>query len=324
MIKIIQKEQNICEIRWNDVSHDEWYDLFHSIKRANLLQSSEYVLAMAKLNNQRVKFGIIYINDRKAGLISVLEAGIFKNLVHGVIIDRAPLWFENYGSSEDFELFLSALSSEFPKRFARKIRFIPEMDKIDVNVKLLEKYGFKCLSYTSYQTIWLDLRHDLEVLRKNLNAKWRNQLNKAEKSGLDIVFSDKGENYSWLMQHYTIDKSLRNYDGASIKTINALASKFLRGKNMLIGSALLEGEVIAGILIFIHGSSATYQIGYSSDLGRKKCAHNLLLWRAVCALKERNINDFDLGGINDESAKSVKVFKSGLGGKIYESLGVYC
>ncbi len=319
----LEKSYNICEIKFNDINEDEWNKLFKSINRSNLLQSLEYARAMARMNNQNICLGVININGVNAGLVIVLEAGILKNSIHGVIIDRAPLWLDGYGSLNDFELFLSVLSKKFPKRLGRRVRFIPEIESSSQAKKLLDKYGYKRISKYDYQTIWLALRPDLEILRKNLNPKWRNKLNKSEKYGLDIIFSNDSENYLWLMQHYAVDKNIRKYDGPSVKAINALANEFSRGKNMLIGSALLEGEVIAAILIFNHGLSATYQIGYNSEIGRKKCAHHLLLWRAIDALKERNIRDFDLGGVNEGSAKGVKIFKSGIGGQVVETLGMY-
>ncbi len=317
------KKHDKCEIKWNTLSLCEWESAFRAIKKSNLLQSYDYTCVMARLNNQRVRRGLIVINGEAVGLVQILEAGIFKNAVHGVILDRGPLWFDEYGGMSDFELFLRAFSEEFPKRFGRRMRFIPEMKNTNKAQSLLEKHGYKPTSKHSYQTIYLDLRPDLEVLRSKLNKKWRNMLVKAEKQGLNIVFSDKGEHFSWLLQHYAADKALRKYDGAKPKVIMELAKEFSRGENMLIGTALLDDKPIAAILIFNHGISATYQIGYTSDIGRNKNAHHLLLWNAVVELKERNINDFDLGGINGDSAKGVKLFKEGLGGTIYETLGLY-
>ncbi len=323
MLEKQAKMHDTCEIKWNVLLVHEWETAFRTIKRSNLLQSYDYGCVMARLDNQLVRRGLIIINGKPAGLLQILEAGIFKNALHGIIIDRAPLWFDGYGSINDFELFLKELGKEFPKRFGRRIRFIPEMENTRKAQELMKKYGYKITSNYGYQTIFLDLRPDLEILRANLNKKWRNMLVKAEKQGINIIFSDKGENFAWLMQHYAADKIIKKYYGASPKVITELAKEFLRGKNIIIGTALLDDTPIAAILLFNHGSSSTYQIGYISDIGRKYNAHNLLLWRALAELKERNINDFDLGGINDESAKGVKIFKRGLGGKVYETLGLY-
>ncbi len=323
MVEKAVKNQNICEIEWNTISALEWDARFYRIRRSNLLQSLDYAHTMARINHQKARRGVIKINGVEAGLVQILEAGIFKNAVHGVLLDRGPLWLEGYDSVDDFELFLSVFSKKFPKRIGRRIRFLPEMENNDVTKDILQKYGYKCASKHGYRTIWVDITKDFDVLRNELKKKWRNALHKSEKQGLDVVWSDKGAHFSWLIQKYTEDKALRKYDGPAPKSIAALAYQFSRGQNMLIGAALLEGEPIAAILIFNHGASATYQIGYTSEVGRKKCAHHLLLWTAMAQLKERNINDFDLGGVNDESAKGVKTFKEGLGGQLYETLGLY-
>lgn len=323
MVEKELKNQNICEIGWDVLPVSGWNARFCNIRRSNLLQSLGYAHTMAHINHQKARRGVIKINGVEAGLVQVLEAGLFKNAVHGVLLDRGPLWFDDYGSVDDFELFVSAFSKKFPKRLGRRIRFLPEMENNDAAKGVLHKYGYKCASKHGYQTVWVDISKNPEVLRKKLNPKWRNKLNKSEKHSLNVVWGDKGEHFSWLIQKYTEDKTLRKYDGPTPKSIAALAYQFSRGQNMLIGAALLEGEPIAAILIFNHGASATYQIGYTSEVGREKCAHHLLLWTAMEQLKERNINDFDLGGVNDESAKGVKTFKEGLGGQLYETLGLY-
>ena len=312
-----------CEIEWNHLTVEAWESRFKTIKRSNLLQSFAYGRAMAILNHQSLRQGVIKINGQEAGLVQVLEAGILWDAVQGVLLDRGPLWFKGFGGILDFEAFLKAFSKEYPKRFGRRIRFIPEVKQSTAAVQVMKDYGYRVASQRGYQTIWLDLSRDLEVLRQNLKSKWRNVLKKAEKQNLEVIWSDKGEHFAWLINHYAADKAVRGYDGPSPKTISILAKEFSRGQNMLIGTALLDGEPIAAILLFNHGSSATYQIGFTSDIGREKCAHHLLLWRAIIELKERDINDFDLGGINEETAKGVKLFKEGLGGKIYETLGLY-
>ncbi len=323
MVEKQAKTHGACEIKWNALSLCEWEAAYRTIKRSNLLQSYGYGDVMAGINNQRVRRGLIIINGKAAGLVQILEAGIFRNAIHGIILDRAPLWFDGFGSFNDFEMFLQVFTKEFPKRFGRRIRFIPEIENTHAAKALLSKYGYKPIRNSSYQTIHLDLTPDLEILRKNLNKKWRNMLVKSEKQGLDIVFSDEGAHFAWLLNHYAADKAIRRYDGASPKVITELAKQLSRDKNMLIGTALLDNKPIASILLFNHGSSATYQIGYISDIGRNKNAHNLLLWRALAELKKLNISNFDLGGINEENANGVKKFKQGMGGQISETLGLY-
>ncbi|MBI1301441.1 MAG: peptidoglycan bridge formation glycyltransferase FemA/FemB family protein [Alphaproteobacteria bacterium] len=320
--KILKNAVLACDIVWVDANQEDWERDFARVRRSNLLQSRDYASVMTRMNQQAVRQAYIFINGKKAGIFQVLEAGIFKKMIHGVILDRGPLWFEGFGSVAHFTAFLDSFTGEFPQRFGRKIRFLPEMEKSESVKSILQKAGFRQRQEATYKTIWLDLTRDERVLRDGLHKKWRNMLNKSEKVEMQIVLSDKGEYFDWAIHNYTMDKAMRGYDGPSAKTVALLAQQFSRGKNMIIATAMLEGVPIASIVVLIHGSSATYQIGYTSDKGREACAHHLLLWRMVLELKERHIYDFDLGGINEDT-KGIKRFKTGFGGEVFEIPGIY-
>lgn len=309
-----QKTEKICSITWNPLSVEH----FEQLERPNLLQAPAYAMAMAKQNRQKIRHGVIKINGMDAGFVQILEAGILKNAIHAVILDRGPVWCEGFGDAEDFAAFLQEFSKQFPKRFGRRMRMIPEAST--QSAALLKDYGFKPMGQ-NYKTIWLGLKPPLETLQKNLKKNWRAELKKSE--NLQTHWSSEGKNFSWVMQNYERDKTAKGYDGVSLKTMVYLAGEFSRGKNMLIGTALFDEKPIAAIVILIHGKSATYQIGYTSEQGRKTSAHHLLLWQAVEQLKERGIHDFDLGGINEDTAKGVKRFKMGMGGQIVETLGLH-
>lgn len=322
MIKKPLKTAQQCEIFWNTPSCMFWEEDFSRISRSNLLQYSQYGNAAARLNYQKIHRGTIMLGGREAGLLQVLEAGILRGAIQGVILDRGPLWFDGFGTDADFTAFLQAFRAQYPKRFGRKIRFIPEMPPSPAVKQTLLQCGFQA-SGEDYQTAWLDLRQSKDMLRAQLAKNWRGSLSRAQKSNLEIVISDQGAHYDWLLRHYALDKQARGYNGVSVKLLNALAREFLVGKNMLTASALLEGVPIAAIVVFIHGSSATYQVGYTSETGREKCAHHLLLWEICTALQERAVYDFDLGGVNEGQANGLHAFKKAMGAQIVTTCGLY-
>jgi lipid II:glycine glycyltransferase (peptidoglycan interpeptide bridge formation enzyme) len=323
MTEIYSKTRKSCKIQWGGFSRQVWDSHYTRIPRANLLQSRDYGDVMAKINQQRAVRGVIAIDGMDAGLVQILEAGVLKNAVHGVILDRGPLWFDGFGRPEDMAAFLTAFRQDYPKRFGRRVRFIPEIEHTGFNVRMIEDFGFRQKHSNGYQTIWMDLRPDMDVLRRRLQKRWQRALDKAEKAGLQIDWDVTGMSLPWLMRHYVEDRVERQYRGASSKTVLALAEQFMRGQNMMVGSAMLDNVPIAAILVFIHGSAATYQIGYTSDKGRECCAHHLLLWASLRILKEKGVNDFDLGGVNDGDAQGVKAFKQGLGGEVVETAGLF-
>ena len=65
------------------------------------------------------------------------------------------------------------------------------------------------------------------------------------------------------------------------------------------------------MLLFRHGNTATYLLGWNSPEGRRRRAHNLLLWRAVLELRERQVGWLDFGGVNP-AAPGVARFKLGM------------
>lgn len=280
-------------------------------------------MAMAELRYQRPRWGIIELDGQEAGIFQVLETGFCANMLHTVILDRGPLWFENFGKIEHFQLFMECFRKHYPRRPGRAVRVIPEMNaspEIDV---IMKHFKFRKKS-APYQTLDIDLTLSPDNLRANLRKNWRTSLNKAEKAGLSVDWDTKGLHLDWLLKFYAFDQKTKGYKGPSVELIRALADHFVPHGQMMIGRAKNQAHhVIAAILLFSHGRGSTYQIGWNSQEGRNLGAHNLLLWQALLCLKDRGVTHFDLGGVNDTEAQNVKSFKQGMGGRLVTLAGLY-
>ncbi len=312
-----------CIIKWNRLSLSEWEEYFNKISRSTLLQSYDYARSICPLNRQKARWALVEIDGAPAGLAQILEARLFGTLFHALVLDRGPLWFDGFGSNEHFEAFVCAFKKEFPQRWGRKCRFIPEIPDSSICHDFLLKQGFKRQTGAGYKTLWIDLRMDLETLRAQCVKSWRGALKKAERSNLTVKWDDRCAFFSWFLKEYERDRAKKGYDGPSKILLNAMAQNFAPQKNFLIACALTDGKPIAAILVVCHGLSATYQVGWTLDEGRKVAAHHLLLFEALETLKRRGITDFDLGGVNDEEAAGVKKFKEGLGGTAVTLPGLY-
>ncbi len=282
-----------------------------------MLQCYAYALALCPINQHSARWGLIKINGAEAGLVQIMEVALFNKAFHAVMLDRGPLWFTGFGARDDWQAFFHTFNREFKPRLGRKRRILPETT--------LEILPFaRKQPYPAYQTIWIDLRQSSEELRAALRKNWRSALKKAEGFALQLESDAPLKHLPWLLKRYEQDKQSRKYHGAATKTLIALAQHFAPLDDMLLLRARKDGRDIAAVLIFIHGKAATYQIGWTSpDLGRKCNAHHFLLWQAMDMLKARGVEDLDLGGVNDLSAKGVKSFKEGLGGELVELCGQY-
>lgn len=303
------------KITFPDLTPQDWVARLSKISRSTLLQSYAYAQAIRVSQNLNTRWAVLLIDGEEAGIAQIHEASILGKLFHVVTLDRGPLWFKGYGKPKDWEDFSKSLNKLYPKRFGRSRRFIPETDNTH-----LELTDFIKKDLPHYQTIWLDLTAPLEGIRKNLKQKWRNALNKAEKQNITVEIDEYGQFISWMIKRYIDDRIEKKYPGPSPKFLATLLSFCAKEETLLIFKASIKGEEIAGITVLMHGTSATYQIGWANDEGRKNNAMNLLLWQAITTLKSKGITEFDLGGINDQAPGLVK-FKEGLNGKKISYIG---
>lgn len=309
-------------IDWNTLSTEAWEELFSRIPRSNILQSYTYARAYCPLEKQRARWGLISIDGKEAGLVQIFEAGIVWNLFHAVILDRGPLWFEGFGHAMHSKWFFEVFHKQFPPRFGRKRRMLPEIEDGPAAQKLLEQTGL-VRAGKGYETIWLDLTPDLETLRANLKPNWRNKLNKGEKSELEISEAADVNTLSWVTGIYAGDKTAREYGGPSPAFLRAYLPLLAQGGDLLVFRAMKNENPVAFTVFACHGRSGTYFIGWSSDEGRDTAAHQRLLWEGVKMLQQKGIKELDLGGINDDGAEGIKIFKEGLGGRSVRFVGLY-
>lgn len=305
----------ILTIEWNRPEGSDWDFLASKTRRATLLQCPDYVACVAGLAQRP---GLIFIDGAAAGLCLLQETGALRNFLHVTVLDRGPLWFEGFGTQAHIDAFFTEINRQFPRRPGRKRRFMPEAQA--VHVQALRKRN----QIQGYETLWLDLRQDDESLRANMRKNWRNALAKAERSVMVTDWDLPESHVPWLLKVHALDKATRGYGGASMPMLQSLASRFGAKNNLLLGRALVDGKAVGAILLLCHGSGTTYQVGWANEEGHKQGAHHLLLWQACAKLKERSVYDFDLGGINDEGAKGVKIFKEGTGAAPVRLAGTFC
>jgi hypothetical protein len=317
-----------CEIEWNTLSLDDWQARFKTIKQSNVLQSYSYARAACKANRQSARWGLIKIDGIEAGLVQILEAKILFGAFHAIILDRGPLWFDGFGGAAHISTFFDIFHQSFPPRFGRKRRIIPEMAHGIAVEKILTQCGLeKVTNQTPYETLWWDLEQDDERARENLKSNWRGALKKAEiieqTGDIQVTWDDKGKFYPWLRTTYAVDKEIKGYSGVSPKLLDDIALFSTPDDPMIIGKVSQNKRDIAAVMFICHGQSATYQIGWSDEAGRKNNAHQLLLWQGRSVLRSHGIKQMDLGGVNDESAKTIKKFKQGTGAKALTLVGHY-
>lgn len=243
----------------------------------------------------------------------VLEALAVKARLLGfaslTTVFRGPLWLTDHQNRHINAL--TALKAAYPKYRWQLLALMPE-GEADAHAGLMKQAGLKRVM-SGFSTIWMDLTLPTDRLRANLHGKWRNQLKKAEQSDLQLHVSHKPKHAEWLLDKEAEQRGERRYQALPLGLVPYFRST--EGEESVLAvTAHLSGQKVAGALMLIHGTSATYHIGWVGDAGRAAAAHNLVLWQSLLALKDVGVQHLDMGGLNTTQLKGLARFKLGLGG----------
>jgi lipid II:glycine glycyltransferase (peptidoglycan interpeptide bridge formation enzyme) len=166
-----------------------------------------------------------------------------------------------------------------------------------------------------YRTIVVDLGPTAEVLRKRLDQKWRNQLNRAEKNGLALEVSGGPEAYREFVRLYEVMWKRKRFE------TSVDVQEFARIQELLSGPARMQtflatadGRSVAALVCSLMGDTAIYLLGATNEQARELKAAYFLQWQAMQWLKDRGACWYDLGGIDLETNPGGHHFKSGFGG----------
>ncbi|MEM8787318.1 MAG: GNAT family N-acetyltransferase [Pseudomonadota bacterium] len=307
-----------CEVVWDGFDAAQWDRVFAQVPRSTLLQARGYADAVCPGLGQHARRGLVRIGADLAGLVQVQEASAIGGALHAVILDRGPLWLPGFGTAAHVAAFFRRFSQEFPTRPGRRRRILPEAPGP------IDAPGLRPVTNRPpYQTMWVDLTPDPDVLRRRLRPKWRNMLSRAEREGVTVRWDWTGRSLGAMLSQYAADQQAKSYSGPAPETVAAIARRLAPAGAVGIGVAVHGDAAVAGMLVFLHGRAATYQVGWVDPAGRAVGANNLLLWSAMAELKSRGIRDFDLGGVNDADAAGVKRFKEGIGGRLVTLAGQF-
>ncbi|WP_085879586.1 GNAT family N-acetyltransferase [Roseisalinus antarcticus] len=169
----------------------------------------------------------------------------------------------------------------------------------------LRAMGYRRIATPSHVAL-LDLAPAPEDLRLRLHGAWRTALRRAEAPGLNHAAFDPAR-HGWLLAREAAQRRRRRYRALPLGLTAAMAA-------VAPGAVrVLQSGEDAGILLVLHGDTATYHIGWSGPEARRRDSHRRLLWEAILWLQARGVRCLDLGQVDTETAPGLARFKIGTG-----------
>lgn len=173
-------------------------------------------------------------------------------------------------------------------------------------------------------TIILDLTATEEDLRRGLHGKWRNQLSRAERSGIVVEVhrgaSEAFEGFARLL-HSEADRL--GFEAPDRDELEILARTF--GTRFLLYAAMIPGDLQpAALAAVLHGPGEALLLALPTRAElRGANAANAALFAAIRDARRRGLRRFDLGGIDPTASHGVARFKRRTGGREVAYPGVF-
>ena len=167
------------------------------------------------------------------------------------------------------------------------------------------------------RTLLVDLTKDLATIRSGFDKKWRNILNKAERSKLHVVSGTDADLFSTFVPLYTQMVRRKKFDdGVDIRHFLHTQTGLPEQSKMVVHLCYSDDkQICAGLVLSALGDTGIYLFGATNEFGLKTGASYLLQWHAIQRLRDLGIAAYNLHGINPEKNPGTYHFKAGLCGR---------
>ena len=296
--------------------------LFGQCAKSNLLQSAGYGQAKCQTEGFEVIRKGVLESDKPIAIYQVLVKDF--PLTGAVVrINRGPLVLGDVSLySEEKMLYLyQSLYNEWVVKNGFFLQIAPNMYDDNSSYEILHKIGFISDTGDKWQSGWIDLNKPEEELRKGLQQKWRNMLNKAEQMEMELQVVKEYSELDALLKEYELFMKARNFRGVSSDLIRSMYS---HSPDMIYAvNALKNKQLLGTVIIAQHGDTCTYLVGFTSNDGRKNNANYFLLWNSLLQSKHLGFCWFDVGGVDQIKTPGIAHFKQGLGIMNYRMVGEF-
>ena len=300
------------------VAHDEWDRQLDRFEDSSFEQSALY--ASGRWGKERVEAVEIRQGGRLIGgavLVRVAPKGVPLDVR---FLKFGPLWRLKGGPAADAKTYRSvlyALLAEYGKRGGAALLLLQRANPV---ANPVEREVMAELDFRPGRTMDDPNRYLVDATLSeaeqlaSLEQKWRYNLKQSNAAGLDV----REEGAAGFADFAALHDAMiaRKGDGAStdkVELLPALRETLAPTARPRLMMARKEGRPVAGAIFGLHGDTAYYLFGASSDAALPLKAGYAVQWAILRALRESGVRWYDLGG--EAGEEGLRQFKKGLAGK---------
>ncbi len=310
----------VWQVEVDRATPTEWSAMLDLFNDANLYQTWSY--GAVRWGGKNLSHIVLKRNDEVVG-ITQLRIVRPTSLKFGMAYLRWGPICHRRGTELDSEIFArmaDALHQEYVVKRRLLLHILPNAfvgsARAEVFQSTFANFALEpSTTANTYRTFVLDVAPSIEELRKNLDKKWRNQLSRSEKNGLNVVAGSGTDAYRRFSTMYRQMRDRKTFETTvDVEEFGRIQQDLPEDQRMRILICERKGKPVAGVVASAMGDSAIYLLGATSDDGLDAKGSYLLQWTWIQWLKENGVRWYDLGGIDPDGNPGVYHFKKGFSG----------
>ena len=289
-------------------------DLLVIIRKINKTDSIAYVPYGPELEPS---------TEFQGSFLEELSESIRPFLPKNCIMIRYDLCWESYWAKDDSFYDSEGNWLGEPPEYSQEIRF--NFNTINRNFRKA------CTNILPSNTIFLNLKPDIEVILNKMKPKTRYNINLSYRKGVNVKTVDTSSLDIWynLYKETAYRNNIHLNDikyFEALMTVKADKTKSPAEVQLLIAEA--DKVPLASMFLIVSGNRGSYLYGASSSTNRNFMAPYALQWEAMKICKNKGCTEYDMFGVAPNPDISHPMyglykFKTGFGGNIFHSLGCW-
>jgi hypothetical protein len=304
---------------FDTVDKNEWYKIIDQFSDTNIYQTWSY--DAIRCGEKNISHLVLRSKDK---IIAAAQARIARIPIFGLgaaYVRWGPLWQlrNQTADASAFRFALRALRNEYVCRRGLILRIFPVLydDNTNLYTDMLADEGYTPVREEERgRTLILDINLPIDDVRKQMDQKWRNCLNKAERNRLEVI---EGTDDSLFAEFIGIYQDLLRRkkfpEPNDINEFRMIQRELPPELKMKIFLCRSNGVNSAGGIYSAAGETGIYLFGATNDQGMTNKGSYLLQWKAIQWMKNSGCRSFNLNGINPLKNPGSYHFKAGLSGR---------
>jgi len=301
------------------VNKDEWYRIINQFSDVNIYQTWSY--DAIRCGEENISHLVLRAAEK---IIAAAQARIVRIPVLGLgaaYIRWGPIWQLRNRTADPaiFRIAVRALRNEYVCRRGLILRVFPVLydDNPNLYFNILLKEGYTRISEKNRgRTLILDICLPNEELRKRLDQKWRNCLNRAERNQLEIIDGTEDSLFADFINIYQDLLRRKKFpEPNDINEFRMIQRELPTEFKMRIFLSRSNGFNSSGAICTAIGETGVYLFGATNDQGMANKGSYLTQWKAIQWMKNSGCRYYNLNGINPITNPGTYHFKAGLSGK---------